>query len=117
MRDVDDDDDEDEYVVPTKPAKTDIVDSDRKSRREREAALKAMMELDDEEVEVASVIKPEVEEEKPDVEMKEEKEEKPIMVSDRRRRGRRRVMKKKTVKDEEGYLGMYRLIYDKISLR
>ena len=29
-----------------------------------------------------------------------------VTVSDGRRRGRRRVMKKKTVKDEEGYLGL-----------
>lgn len=28
-----------------------------------------------------------------------------VTVSDGRRRGRRRVMKKKTVRDEEGYLG------------
>jgi DNA polymerase delta subunit 3 len=34
-------------------------------------------------------------------------DEKPtVTVSNGRRRGRRRVMKKKTVKDEEGYLGM-----------
>lgn len=29
-----------------------------------------------------------------------------VTVSNGRRRGRRRVMKKRTVKDEEGYLGM-----------
>lgn len=29
-----------------------------------------------------------------------------VTVTNGRRRGRRRVMKKKTVKDEEGYLGM-----------
>jgi DNA polymerase delta subunit 3 len=33
--------------------------------------------------------------------------EETITVSDGRRRGRRRVMKKKTVKDEEGYLGVF----------
>jgi DNA polymerase delta subunit 3 len=33
--------------------------------------------------------------------------EETITVSDGRRRGRRRVMKKKTVQDEEGYLGVF----------
>ena len=31
----------------------------------------------------------------------------PIVRTDGRRRGRRKVMKKKTMKDEEGYLGLY----------
>ena len=32
--------------------------------------------------------------------------EPPVAVSGGRRRGRRKVMKKKTIKDEEGYLGV-----------
>lgn len=36
---------------------------------------------------------------------KPEEPEPSIIVENGRRRGRRRVMKKKTVKDEEGYLG------------
>lgn len=36
---------------------------------------------------------------------KEEKPELTVTVQNGRRRGKRRVMKKKTVKDEEGYLG------------
>jgi DNA polymerase delta subunit 3 len=43
---------------------------------------------------------------KPEAQTKAEPEE-TVTVSDGRRRGRRRVMKKKTVQDEEGYLGMY----------
>jgi DNA polymerase delta subunit 3 len=43
---------------------------------------------------------------KPEAQTKPEPEE-TITVSDGRRRGRRRVMKKKTVKDEEGYLGVF----------
>ena len=31
----------------------------------------------------------------------------PPIVNGGRRRGRRKVMKKKTIKDEEGYLGLY----------
>ncbi|CAD0095055.1 unnamed protein product [Aureobasidium vineae] len=42
---------------------------------------------------------------KSEAQTKEEPEE-TVTVSDGRRRGRRRVMKKKTVQDEEGYLGM-----------
>lgn len=42
---------------------------------------------------------------KPTAQTQEEPEE-TVTVSDGRRRGRRRVMKKKTVQDEEGYLGM-----------
>lgn len=41
---------------------------------------------------------------KPEAQTKPEPEE-TVTVSDGRRRGRRRVMKKKTVQDEEGYLG------------
>jgi DNA polymerase delta subunit 3 len=38
---------------------------------------------------------------------KEEESEPTVTVENGRRRGKRRVMKKKTVKDEEGYLGKY----------
>lgn len=37
----------------------------------------------------------------------EDEPEPSFTVQNGRRRGRRRVMKKKTVKDEEGYLGKY----------
>jgi hypothetical protein len=43
---------------------------------------------------------------KPEAQTKQEPEE-TVTVTDGRRRGRRRVMKKKTVQDEEGYLGMF----------
>lgn len=38
---------------------------------------------------------------------KEDEPEPTVTVHNGRRRGRRRVMKKRTVKDEEGYLGEY----------
>ena len=38
---------------------------------------------------------------------KEPSPEPAVTVSGSRRRGRRKVMKKKTIKDEEGYLGLY----------
>jgi DNA polymerase delta subunit 3 len=43
---------------------------------------------------------------KSEAQTKQEPEE-TVTVTDGRRRGRRRVMKKKTVQDEEGYLGMF----------
>lgn len=76
-----------------------------KSKKEREAELKAMMDAEDEEMEdAASPEQAEMPVEK--AEMPQEEEPKETMtVENGRRRGRRRVMKKKTVKDEEGYLG------------
>lgn len=38
---------------------------------------------------------------------KEASPEPPVVVSEGRRRGRRKVMKRKTMRDEEGYLGSY----------
>ena len=37
---------------------------------------------------------------------KESSPEPPVVVNGGRRRGRRNVLKKKTIKDEEGYLGL-----------
>jgi DNA polymerase delta subunit 3 len=57
---------------------------------------------------------PAVEEKQPEASQLEQTEapkpdepEPTVTVQNGRRRGRRRVMKKKTVKDEEGYLGEY----------
>ena len=98
------DDEEEIYKLPVPSAE--IVDIDRKSRKEREAALKKMMDDDDEDENVPA---PEPEEEDAEVleDAKPAKEEEPIVeTKNGRRRGRRRVTKKKTVKDDEGYLGM-----------
>lgn len=46
----------------------------------------------------------------PEPQPKEEPEE-TVTVTNGRRRGRRRIMKKKTVQDEEGYLGMFLFLY------
>ncbi len=106
-------DDEEDYVLPA-PVKREGEDSDRKNRREREAALKKMMEDDDNEATDSPKQESEAEAEE-DAEVLEEKrplkEEEPVVeVSGGKRRGRRKVMKKKTVQDEEGYLGMLTLI-------
>lgn len=102
------DEDEEETYVP--PVQREESAGDRKSRKEREAKLRAMMEEDDDE---ESHPAPEPE---PELELEEEEEtilenEKPkeepepvTTVSGGRRRGKRRVMRKKTVKDDEGYL-------------
>lgn len=119
----DDDDEEDTYVPTVSVKKLGVeAEGDRKSRKEREAALRKMMEDDDEEE--ASPIS-EREEEEADEEDEEEttlekedspKEEEPIVtVSGGRRRGKRRVMRKKTIKDEEGYLGTFYSFYIVVS--
>ncbi len=112
MKDVSDDE-EDTYVPPTPKAK-EKVDEDCKSRKEREAALARMMdESDDEPPKPRRRSIPEPEEEPEDEDEVEEvalpKKETPepkeyVEIKDGRRRGRRRVMKRKTMKDEEGYL-------------
>ena len=84
-----------------------------KSKNEREAELKAMMDAEDEEMGDVSTPAAEVESQEPEDTIdkadspKEEEPKENVTVENGRRRGRRRVMKKKTVKDEEGYLGMY----------
>lgn len=88
-----------------------------KSKKDRQAELEAMMDAEDEPMEDAAegasdealdAPKDEVQEEVEENVEEEPKEEEPketMTVENGRRRGRRRVMKKKTVKDEEGYLG------------
>ncbi|KUJ07035.1 uncharacterized protein LY89DRAFT_790120 [Mollisia scopiformis] len=100
MKGLSDDDEEETYVSPA-PADMEIVNKSRKERKENEEKLRQMMEMDDEdeEEEIKEIEEPEAVEKEASVE-----KEVPPTVSGGRRRGRRRVMKKKTVKDEEGYL-------------
>lgn len=86
-----------------------------KSKKDREAEIKAMMDEEDEEMEDApgpdtESLEPENAIDKAEPPNEEPKES--VTVENGRRRGRRRVMKKKTVKDEEGYLGTYLLAHD-----
>ncbi|KAL1969753.1 hypothetical protein VTN77DRAFT_8306 [Rasamsonia byssochlamydoides] len=78
----------------------------RESRKEREEKLKKMMEEDDEDMPDAPATKdePAPEESKPAESEKKSEPKEEITVQGGRRRGRRQVMKKKTIKDEEGYL-------------
>ncbi|KAF7861593.1 uncharacterized protein EAF02_010547 [Botrytis sinoallii] len=112
MKDVSDDDEEDTWMPA--PVTQETKAQDRSSRKATQERLRKMMEDDEEEEEE------EEEEEKaapspapetPAEELEEEKapeetkEEEPVATtSSGRRRGRRRVMKKRTVKDEDGYL-------------
>ncbi|KAG8628371.1 hypothetical protein KVT40_004244 [Elsinoe batatas] len=81
-----------------------------KSKKEREEELRKMMDEDDEMADVDGASKAEIEAEKDDeqaaseAEKPQEAEREQVQVQNGRRRGRRRVMKKRTVKDEEGYL-------------
>lgn len=97
-----------------------------KSRKDREADLKAMMEQEDEAMEDAAT--PAAEPEEPEEEDKhdegaidqaataKEEPKETMTVENGRRRGRRRVMKKKTVKDEDGYIGKSRILPAELSL-
>ncbi|KAK3709467.1 hypothetical protein LTR37_010840 [Vermiconidia calcicola] len=78
------------------------------SKKDRAAELQAMMDQEDEPMEDAPTPAEESQDaetaiDKPDSQKDEESKE-TVTVENGRRRGRRRVMKKKTVKDEEGYL-------------
>ncbi|KAK7527058.1 DNA polymerase subunit Cdc27 [Phyllosticta citriasiana] len=75
-------------------------------KEQRDKALRDMMdEPDDEEMEDAPASAEEEPEDVPiDKPKLEEKQEDTVTVTGGRRRGKRRVMKKKTVKDEEGFL-------------
>lgn len=102
------DDDEDDADVGL-PAELEEVNAPAgESKNERKSKLEAMMDEEDEEMEdaatPASVESPHDEGAIDVVEAKEEPKES-VVVENGRRRGRRRVMKKKTVKDEDGYLG------------
>jgi DNA polymerase delta subunit 3 len=96
---------EDDYIPPPQASSKGPTNSDRNSRKEREAALKKMMEDEEDENDEADVILENQHAESPKDSPATQPEEEAVQVSGGRRRGRRRVMKKKTIKDEEGYLG------------
>ncbi|OLN81288.1 DNA polymerase delta subunit 3 [Colletotrichum chlorophyti] len=104
----DDGEDDDEDIPAAKPSN----ELGRKSRKDREAELKRMMEESDEEEDEPEEKGQEPEdepmEEAPEliVEAKPEPEPAEIVssTSDGRRRGKRRVMKKKQIMDDQGYL-------------
>ncbi|KAA8570724.1 hypothetical protein EYC84_000119 [Monilinia fructicola] len=108
MLEASDDDDEDTWMPA--PVSRESKEKDRQSRKETQERLRKMMEDDDDGEEEENAAPPpapatpaeEAEnEEKPE----EPKDEDPtVTASNGRRRGRRRVMKKRTVKDEDGYL-------------
>ena len=83
-----------------------------RSKKDSEADLKAMMDVDDEEMEDAAdgaddnaLDAPKDEEKEESQESTKEEPKETMTIENGRRRGRRRIMKKKTVKDDEGYLG------------
>lgn len=113
----DDDEPEDEPVKE----EVEVNAGSGKSKKDRQAELEAMMDAEDEDEKMEDATdgaaaagdsqEAEVEEqsEKAESQPKEEPKE-TVTVENGRRRGRRRTMKKKTVKDEEGYLGKSGLV-------
>jgi DNA polymerase delta subunit 3 len=100
---------------PDNPAEDEEIEVDAgsgKSKKDREADLKAMMDFDDEPMEdveeeatQGAIDTPKESEAEDSQGTKQEEPQETMTVENGRRRGRRRVMKKKTVKDDEGYLG------------
>jgi DNA polymerase delta subunit 3 len=106
------DDDPDD---PVDDEEIEVEAGNGKSKKDREADLKAMMDVDDEPMEdveedtdQGAIDTPkESEAEDSQGTTKQEEPKETMTVENGRRRGRRRVMKKKTVKDDEGYLGEF----------
>ncbi|KAI9705567.1 MAG: hypothetical protein M1836_006323 [Candelina mexicana] len=108
MKDASDDEQEEDDTPEISSKEREL---ERKAKLERQERLKKMMEDDDEEDEPMedAATAPTADEQAPDNEKPEDSQETPaeeptVVVSGGRRRGKRRVMKRKTVKDEEGYL-------------
>ncbi|KAI9836582.1 MAG: hypothetical protein M1819_001214 [Sarea resinae] len=105
MKDASEDEQEEDFVVNKFDGKD---ESRRQAKSQREDELRKMMEEEDElmpdpppvPVEVPQDIET-AEPEEPEV---QKEETLPVTVSGGRRRGRRKVLRKKTIKDEEGYL-------------
>lgn len=99
-------DEEDNYTPLAQSAFKERVDADIKSRKDREAALRKMMEEEEPpEESTPDAIDADNLDTTEALQDKECLDE--VQVSGGRKRGRRRVLKKKTVKDEEGYLGKF----------
>ncbi|EFQ30621.1 DNA polymerase subunit Cdc27 [Colletotrichum graminicola M1.001] len=99
------DDGEDDEDIP---AARSSANPGRKSRKDREAELKQMMEESDEdepeEKEAESADDPMEEAPEPEAQPEPEPTEVVSSTGDGRRRGKRRVMKKKQIMDDQGYL-------------
>lgn len=108
------DDDSEPVDGATQDTDLELPTGEGKSKKEREADLQAMMDVEDEPMDDAPDDPVEDEEENNAIDVKAdspaEEPKDSVTVENGRRRGRRRVMKRKTVKDEDGYLGMSDLV-------
>lgn len=122
-----DDGEDDDAAMPEPKSKAELepdqeTEGARKSRNARQEALKRMMEdSSEEEEEPEKEDTPMEEADEPSVPEEEKKEDaEPAEVvssaGNGRRRGKRQVMKKKTVMDEQGYLGEYISIMDAVTI-
>lgn len=118
-----DDGEDDSVAMPEPKGESDTA---HKSRKQRQEELKRMMEesSEDEEPEKEDTPMDEPEEEPPAAEPETKAEPEPAEVVSStgggRRRGKRRVMNKKTVMDEQGYLGtsyLHHLMFDVLLTR
>lgn len=103
MKDASEDEQEEDFMASNSAnART------SKSQFERNEQLRKMMEDEDEEMEDSADDAPQISQESEPVDgfpsQKDTSPEPSVVVSGGRRRGRRKIMKKKTIKDDEGYL-------------
>lgn len=105
------DDDEDDANASLPAELEEVKAPTGESKNERKSKLEAMMDQEDEEMDDAAATPLSVESPHDEgaIDVAEQKEEpkESVVVENGRRRGRRRIMKKKTVKDEDGYLGEF----------
>lgn len=107
-----DDGEDDSAAMPEPKTEPDETEMTRKSRKDRQEQLKRMMEESSEEEGPEEEDTPMEEAEEPpapEEEAKGDVEPAEVVSStgDGRRRGKRQIMKKKTVMDEQGYLGKF----------
>lgn len=108
MRDASESEHEEDFMPSTTSSKP-KPRSTRPSKNEREETLRKMMEEDSDEEMSNAPSKEETPPPAPPAKEKTPTPEPAATVSGGRRRGRRKVMRRKTVKDEEGYLSMLHL--------
>jgi DNA polymerase delta subunit 3 len=106
MKSMSEDEDDDFVMVEEGNVDDAKVEAARAERAERQKRLRDMMDDDDEPMADVPSVDEAVDDGSPiDSKVEDEEPKETVTVTGGRRRGRRRVMKKKTMKDEEGYLG------------
>lgn len=108
---------DDDFDDAAQESGVDVKAPSGKSKQDREAELKAMMDVSDGEMDIDETeeLEPEPQPEEAPVAAEVEPQKDTVTVEGGRRRGRRKVTKKRTVRDEEGYLGKLPLLCNEVA--